>query len=100
MWYIQQELDRDIIDLSEYHQPVIDPLNFTITLTISPDGNLKHIAPLNSTGITELDNHLMHKIRKVAPFPPLPERLQHSDLTLHLTVVCVPKNYKGKITLL
>ena len=58
-----------------------------VEFCISGDGTLVSVSLINSSGYAVLDKEAVQMIERAAPFPPIPEELNTSRMTLSLPIV-------------
>lgn len=75
-WALQASWKQNI-ERSDKHKPI--PGTVDVSFIIDARGIPQNITILQSSGMQELDQTILHNIKNAAPFPPIPEHLNMAE---------------------
>lgn len=82
-WALQASWKQNI-EHSEKHKPI--PGTVDVAFVIDARGIPQNITIMQSSGMQELDQTIVHNIKNAAPFPPIPEHLNMAEYPVRRSI--------------
>lgn len=82
-WALQASWKQNI-ERSEKHKPI--PGTVDVSFIIDARGIPQNITIVQSSGMNELDQTIVHNIKNAAPFPPIPEHLNMAEYPVRRSI--------------